>query len=427
MSFIPSTHQFRSPQYRPTPRFGAAISEPKLTLAQMQTRGASQVTQAGDLSPGERLACQIHNAKAFRMFFPMVSGFMLGLCGLMAGMNQMDAFREQQKLTALEANPDSSPESIQAVKNAFQEGQRGTRVALFYMSPVFLLIGLIGGAISHRDVRKLQQQAKAFNAGELTIKAQSDPAVQEVCSRLSQRIDQACEIYAHQFHTLYREKPAARNHLDKVFGGPDSLPNASDLRKLFEYIAYQKVVNEHRLTGWQGPPPITEKQHLETLYTLLRTGLVVGDPFQFLVDNPDSPFKQGFNEELLSQVMLAELEVQQETRQLTQLVEKKQDIEKHLAFAQKALTVASLSVVDRKEEIQQIETALAVFSQYQQKIEAVLSQPLTKEMTRPQCHETLLAGVDQSMQETLLYLKSTLLVHREEQAFQTSVQNALKS
>lgn len=410
----------------PSVRFSAKPADPKATLAQAQKRAPVSVTPPGEITVSEGLKTYAQSIKAGRNALLFITAVLSGMIGMGMGLRNDLMNRERETLKQVEQEPGKKWADLTRISSENALKRMDSEMFWLKVELAFVLLAFGGLALAGtRSYKQLMQKAKQSDMVNMTVKAQSDPLSQGLCEVLNRRIDQACELYATQFHTLYREKPEARAELDSIFGGPDSLPTAPDLRKLFEYTTYQKVLHEHHLTGWEGTPPVTEQEHLEKLYTLLRTGLILGDPFAMVAEKPGTVTGQGFNDELLSQVMLTELTVQEETRHLSQLVEKKLDIEKHLTFARKALTVASLSVVNRKEEIQQIESALAVFNQYNAQLEAALNQPLTREAIQPKAHETLLAGVDESLAETLLQLKATLLTHTGEQTFQTSLQQAL--
>lgn len=401
------------------PRFSGKVSDARVTLENQKKRETAPVCE------GESLAFRQSRLEDNRfrcLFWSIVS---LLMCPTVVGSASLESLRLNRRAQELQTERKSDTNNLKFVQIQIRVNHffRNFFSGLFCLA---LLINLGNAGVYHVKLRKLAREAKNWDATQLKLNTPKEPADKAMCDLLEARVSQACEIYAEQFNTISEEKPAVREELVRIFGKiGNKIVLPWELRQLFEYIAYQKVVFDHKLTGFQSPPPLKKQEYLETVYTLLRTGLVLGTPFRFLSDNPDLPFQQGFNEAMVSQFMASELEVQDEVQTWRPLVEKKLEIEKHLDVARKALTELSLSLVKKDTEIKQLEEAMDVFTRYKAQLEAALNQPLTLESAQPQTHATLLTTLDDSLQATLLQLNATLLAHNSQQAFETEIKNAL--
>lgn len=411
-------------------RFGANTANPKQTLANA-LRNQAVVTPDGQESPREALEKKVaFEKRSWRILLALPPVF-LSLGGLVAtgSARMITGINTEIKQLKAESGLNVIPISHQESNLTFFNW---LFINSLVLSTLFAGVATTMLLRQDQDFKKALQDAQEFDATSVTIKGHADPENQALCQILNRRIDAACKRYAQQFQTLYQSNDAIRQNLDTTFGGPQELPTAGQLRKLFDYMAFQKGKLDRSFSQLKGLPFVTEKQHLETVYALMKAGQIIGDPFECLIEKPDTLSQQAFNDAVLGQVAVAELQVQAEITHLTPLLHKKLQIEDHLSTARKALTKVSMSAMsrseqDQQEKIRQIEAALSVFTQAQQQLEAAINAPFKQEEIPARTQEILLSEMDVSLNETLLTLNAALLTHQEEQTFQTALQQALST
>lgn len=417
-------------------RFSAKADTPSAEKVRYQkTLGNAKNIDADHLSTGSNaspLEVAKWKAQQERGEKTLAKGILLFLASFLSagmGLQAYSAHSGRETITQIHQRMATAPQEqipeMQTRLSAIEKQVSENEKFLWVTSLLFLpgIVALLGGkALAHgRRLKKLLAQIKGLEGKLVKVTPQKDAVNQRLVEALNKRIDEGAQQFAQRYQDLYANNPEVRDHFKALFDSADGLPTAENIKQLATYAVYHQILQEQGVSGWEGIQPIQETVYAEKVYSMLRAGQVLGNPFELITDKADAPFGEGFNEMMLGHITAMELKTSREVQQLKGLIEKQVEVERQIALARKALAVSSLSVADHKDKIQQITQVIEAFKVQQQKIETALAQRELPENP----DENSVLGINDTLQELMVQLSIAAKEQDHQQQLDVAIETSL--
>lgn len=287
--------------------------------------------------------------------------------------------------------------------------------ANFVFSAIMAVCGLATGGLAGSEYLKLRRtlkaagkQAQDLAQNRLQLERSDDPIEKRKVNLLESWMTKDAETLSSLIGRIYETEPESREHLDRLYGGKNSLPSAIQLQNLFSYYAYQALLAERLPSDIKPGVPyhVSQRALLEKSALLLKAALETGELFSFVEPDQKGAFGQSFNKLVAARLEHLERHLADRLESATGLIRQSHETDQHIRLAQQALVTARLARSMGEEKVSENKGIIERFKGHQQRVETALEKLLAVDsMDAP-----LLAGLNEEFDQLVEHLQLMLAV-----------------
>lgn len=267
------------------------------------------------------------------------------------------------------------------------------------------------------DFKQSKQALEDFEKHLLQTTPPKDEASRRVAQCLENSIRKSAEQISSRIYNLYNSDPDAKAHFNTLYGSKDSLPHSTTIEKLFTYSAYLSIQANPAKHNPNGSTQITHLDFLKEVYTLLQSANQIGDLFQFIKEDPQSPVAQSFDRDTSWQTEKIRVQVENRCEKLTDLLSQEIELDRHIKLAQSAWVTTKLAQGEEQQKAKDLKTLLEQLKTQKEKIKSALNQDdeaLFK-------NDTLLTNLNDEFSTLVSYLNVVLEKNQLNQDVEQSI------